>query len=330
MLHQNLSIFNSKHMKQVLFKIALFFCLLIIPIVVLFTAHYSEEFAWHYIKNDCYNHGAWIYDRITHNQTPIDIAFIGSSHTIHAFQEKKIEELSGTTNHIVSLGYCRYGRNLEYCILNMLLEHKSPKLVVLEVHEDEEKNSHDIFPYLAKTSDLLLPPTPIDRDYFSDLFFGASARLEYFKATCIFRNKYPEPTTDLYGYAGSEREVSEIELKENQNAWEKRLGRTQYQAIEKIQMKYPMAYLDKMISLLQKKNISFVFVYLPEHGSMLKSPKYAAYYRNRGPLLIPPQSIFDNTANWMDASHLNDKGSELLSEWMAGQLKNELCFEPAN
>ena len=80
-------------MKQILLKIALFFGLLAIPLVALFILPYSEEFAYHYVEHDCYNHGAWIYDRIVHNQAPIDIAFVGSSHTIHAFQDKKMEEI---------------------------------------------------------------------------------------------------------------------------------------------------------------------------------------------------------------------------------------------
>ena len=314
-------------MKQILLKIALFFGLLAIPFASLFILPFSEQFAYHYIEHDCYNHGAWIYDRISHNPAPIDIAFIGSSHTIHAYQEKKMEELLGGNCQIANLGYCRYGRNLEYILLRMLLEQKSPKMIVFEVHEDEEKNSHDIFPYLAKTSDLLLPPTPIDRDYFADVFHGASARLEYFKAKYIFRKKYPQPYPELYGYAATDRNVSEEELKENQNAWQKRLGRSSIQSFEKIQMKYPLAYLEKMIEMTKEKNIPFLFVYLPEYGSKLKTPKYAYYYQSIATLLIPPLDIFEDPSNWMDASHLNDKGSGMLSEWMAEQLKAELCLK---
>jgi len=314
-------------MKQILLKIALFFGLLAIPLVALFIFPYSEEFAYHYIEHDCYNHGSWIYDRINHNPTPIDIAFIGSSHTIHAFQDKKIDELLENEFCSGNLGYCRYGRNLEYTLLRMLLEHKTPKLIVIEVHEDEEKNSHDIFPYLAKTDDLLLTPTPINRDYFADLYNGASARLEYFKAKYIFRKVNLEPSPELYGYAATDRNVSAQELKENQTAWQKRLGSTPIQTIEKIKIKYPLAYLEKMIALMKERNIPFLFVYLPEFGSKLTSPKYARYYQNLAPMLIPPQSIFNDTSNWMDASHLNDKGSGLLSEWMAEQLKVELCLD---
>lgn len=319
-------------MKQLLLKIALFFSLLMVPLVGLFLIPYSKEFAYHFIEEDCYNHGAWIFDRITRNPAPIDIAFIGSSHTIHAFQEKPMEELLGSNQRLVNLGYCRYGRNLEYTLLKLLLSHKTPKVVVLEVHESEEKNSHDIFPYLAETWDLLLTPTPVNRDYFSDLFHGASARLECFKSRFVFQEISRQQNNNLYGYGASDRIVTREELLENEMAWERRTHRERNssQAIEDIQLQYPRVYLEKMIDLIEEKNIRLVFVYLPESRSKITSPKHARYYQNKGPLLIPPTSVFKDSTNWMDASHLNDKGSALISVWMAEQLKNELCIAPAN
>ena len=312
-------------MKQILLKIALFFSLIMIPIVALFLTPYSKEFAYHYIENDCYNHGAWIFDRITKNQIPIDVAFIGSSHTIHAFQEKKMEEMLGSEYHLTNLGYCRYGRNLQYVILKLLLQHKSPKLIVLEVSEDEEKNSHDIFPYLAETNDLIFSPTLINRDYLFDLYHGASARLECFKATYIFDERFPETDDRLYGYGEADRIATKEELTENETAWRKRLARKAPESIEKVQLRYPLAYLEKMITLIKEKNISFVFVYLPESGSKLKTPKHANYYQKLAPIFLPPQPELSNHAYWMDASHLNDKGSEILSEWMVKQLQSEFC-----
>jgi hypothetical protein len=314
-------------MKAILLKIALFFSLILIPVIALFFAPYPQEFAYHFIKDDCYNHGAWIYDRIIKNQTPIDVAFIGSSHTIHAWQDKKIEEILDGEIRVANLGYCRYGRDLEYLHLRMLLEYKSPRLIVIEVHEDEEKNAHEIFPYLANTHDLIFTRTLINREYFTGLFHGVSARLEYFKSKTIFRTNYPDPSPELYGYGESNRVASEIELKENREAWTKRLDRKQIQSIEDIGLKYPFAYLNKMTDMLKEKNIPFLFVYLPESGSKLKSPKYALHYQNLAPLLIPPDSIFEDPNNWMDASHLNNKGSGLISNWMARQIQMELCAD---
>ena len=63
------------------------------------------------LSGDCANHAIWIYDRIVKNETPIDIAFIGSSHTMHAVNDKSLTENSHGKN-ITNLGYCRFGRNL--------------------------------------------------------------------------------------------------------------------------------------------------------------------------------------------------------------------------
>lgn len=315
-------------MKKTLLKIALYFGILLTPVCLLVLFPYPKEFAYHFIENDCYNHGAWIYDRIVKNETPVDIAFIGSSHTIHAFQEKKMEEILGTGVHITNFGYCRYGRNLQYSILKLLLEHKNPQIIVIEVNEDEEKNSHDIFPYIAETRDLLLTPTIVNRDYFADLFHAASARIDWFKTSFIFGGKQYITDQNTHGYGDSQRTVLPEEWTDNQQAWTRRFARRLSPNIESIQLKYPLAYMEKMIEIIQKKKIPVVFVYLPESGSKLAVPMRASYYQSKGQLMIPPLNDFNDQKLWMDASHLNDYGSEILSRWMAEKIKAEFCPTP--
>jgi hypothetical protein len=311
-------------MKEILQKIALFFGLLALPVVLLFALPYSTEFARHFIKDDCYNHGAWIFDRLTKNETPIDIAFIGSSHTIHSFQEKKMETLLENRFHLANLGYCRFGRNLEYLFIKELVASKRPQLVVIEVHEDEPKNSHDIFPYLADTKDLLISPTFVNRDYFSDVFNGASARLEQFKAKYIFREKYPEPDLNPYGYGESDRIATEEEFLKNKQGWSKWIKRRGSLEIEQIQLKYPYSYLLKTINLLKSRNIPFVFVYLPESGSNFQNPLRLDFYKQYGQVLTLPDSIVNSPTNWMDDMHFNDRGASQVSEWMAKKMKQIL------
>lgn len=308
-------------MKEVLQKIALFFGLLAMAFAILFALPYSTEFARHFIKDDCYSHGAWIFDRLTKNNTPIDIAFIGSSHTIHSFQEKKMEAILENKFHLANLGYCRFGRNLEYLFVKELLANKSPKLVVIEVHEDEAKNSHDIFPYLAGTKDLLVSPTFVNRDYFSDVFMGASARLEQFKAKYIFQEKYPDADLNPYGYGESDRKATDDEFTKNKKGWSKWIKRRSSTEIEQIQLRYPYSYLLKTINLLKSKKVPFVFVYLPESGSNFQKPLRFNFYKQLGEVLILPDSILNNPANWMDDMHFNNNGANLVSEWMAEQLK---------
>ncbi len=311
-------------MKEVIQKIALFFGLLALPAVMLLILPYSNEFARHFIKDDCYNHGAWIFDRLTKNTTPIDIAFIGSSHTIHSFQENKMEGLLGNRLHLANLGYCRFGRNLEYLFVKELVANKDPKLVVIEVHEDESKNSHDIFPFLADTKELLISPTFLNRDYFSDVFKGVSARLEQFKTRAIFQEKYPENDLNLYGYGESDRIASEEEFLKNKEGWSKWTKRRGSPELEKIQLKYPYAYLTKTINLLNDKKIPFIFVYLPESGSNFQAPLRLDFYKQYGQVLILPDSILKNPTNWMDDMHFNNQGAGQVSEWMAKKLKQIL------
>jgi len=322
-------------MKEVLQKIALFFALLALPIVILFTLPYSNDFARHFIKDDCYNHGAWIFDRITKNALPVDVAFIGSSHTIHSFQEKKMETILDGKFHLANLGYCRFGRNLQYLFVKELLANKNPKLVVIEVHEDEAKNSHDIFPYLANTEDLFFSPTLINRDYFSNIFKGASARLEQFKSNYIFNKKIPEPDLNPYGYGESDRIATSEELMKNKQGWNKWIRKRNSPGIENIQMKYPYSYLTKMIDLLKTKKIPFVFIYLPESGSNFKEPIRLSFYKRYGQVLTLPDSITQNTANWMDEMHFNNNGANLVSEWTAQKmrqilLQDEKCLKQNN
>ena len=213
-------------MKKLALKI-LRFCILPITVAVAcFFIPVPRIFYYNYIKDDCYNHGAWIYDRMARNNTPVDVAFIGSSHTIHSFNEPQIEkELPGL--HLANFGYCRMGRNLQYVLLKDILKYKKPRLVIIELSEEESKNSHDIFPYLAKNKDLLLSKSAVNRDYFSDLYHGFVTRIDAVKQTYIFRKKYAEADMYDYGYGASDRIAPTEELNDNIAAWERRMKKKQ-------------------------------------------------------------------------------------------------------
>ncbi|HBL77761.1 MAG: hypothetical protein A2W90_02365 [Bacteroidetes bacterium GWF2_42_66] len=305
------------------------FCALPLAIVVLsFFIPLPRIFNYHFIKDDCYNHGAWIYDRIARNNTPVDIAIIGSSHAIHAFNEPVIEkELDGI--NVANFGYCRMGRNLQYVLLKDILKYKNPKMVIIEISEEETKNSHDIFPYLAENKDLFFSKSAVNRDYFSDLYYGFITRLEAVKQIYIFRNDYPEVDLSNYGYGSSDRVATANEINDNIENWNRRLKRRTNQTLKNIQLKYPKAYLKAMIRLLEEKNIQFCFVYLSEYGSKLDQPIDMEYYSKTGSVLIPPKSLLANPELWMDDSHLNDRGAEIISTWIAKKITDSVseCFQ---
>ena len=130
------------------------------------------------LKDACYNHGLWLYNRIFEDNKPTDIVFLGSSHTINGIDDQYIEEqLKPYHLTAANLGYCRLGRNLHYVLLKELLEVKHPDYVILEIREDENRYSHAVFPYLASTSEVLMAEPFFNRDFFKDIFLHCSYKL---------------------------------------------------------------------------------------------------------------------------------------------------------
>jgi len=54
------------------------------------------------LKDDCFNHGIWIHDRLFKNETPTDIIFLGTSHTVNAIDDKLIEDSLKGLNQPIS------------------------------------------------------------------------------------------------------------------------------------------------------------------------------------------------------------------------------------
>lgn len=273
------------------------------------------------LKEDCFNHGIWVYDRIHLNSKPIDIAFIGSSHTVNGINDGLIEQsLKNQNQAVVNLGYCRLGRNLSYTFIKELFKSKLPKAIVIEVMEDEDRYSHPIFPYVAETGDVFAPALLFNRDIAADMRESILYKLtliqKFFSST--FENV--PVSTEAYGFASSHdtasaETLSEINKRRSQPEPEmSSLERNFY-------MKYPRTYLHKISKLCSARNIKIYFLYLPGYGSHSSLPKENDTYIRYGEVLIPPDSISRNTSYWKDEDHLNQAGAASLSSWVACELE---------
>ena len=85
----------------------LFFSVLFIGISIL-PSNSSIRFKG--LPDDCLNRASWIYNRIHENRTDIDIAFLGSSHTITGIND--------------SLIYHSFGNELEFANLDKRIKTK--------------------------------------------------------------------------------------------------------------------------------------------------------------------------------------------------------------
>jgi len=316
--------------KQLRNKIILFLLPIVAIVLILFFIPINKRFAYHFIKGNCYDHGAWMYDRIYENEMPVDIAFIGSSRTLHAINEPLVEEkLNKATNggfHVLNLGYCKQGRNFQYAVLKDLLSKKHPKLVVIEVSEDEQRSSHPSYPFIADTKDLLVAPF-LNQYYIGDLFKSLTMRWEYIKNKLVFHDdKYPIDLS-AFGYGSSTRVASEQEAIDNDRYWQRRLCRGYDGTWNKFLDSYPLYFLQKSIDLLNNKGIEYCFLYIPSMKKDVTQSVFHSYFEKKGKVYSISPNKYDKIDFWMDGTHFNDKGSDTISHDISNFLIEELCLK---
>ena len=145
-------------MKRFLKNITVFFVPVLIGIVLLFVIPVDKKFSYQFVKGECNNIASWIYYRTFENQKNIDVVFSGASHFACGIMDEMIEnelnEGKTVNTSVVNFGYCRAGRDVQYIMLKDVFKRKNPKILVIEVTEDEPRKSHPVFPFLAETDDL--------------------------------------------------------------------------------------------------------------------------------------------------------------------------------
>jgi hypothetical protein len=104
------------------------------------------------------------------------------------YLENELSAITGQKIKVANLGYCRRGRDIQFVMLKDLFQQKKPKILVIEVAEDEPKKSHPVFPYLAESNDLWGSFVFFNQRYFLNIWKGIVVRFEYLKHR-LFRIK---------------------------------------------------------------------------------------------------------------------------------------------
>jgi hypothetical protein len=312
-------------MKKLAKNIILFILPVFVGAALLFLIQIDKNFSYHFVKGECDNKAAWIYHRVFEQPENIDIVFSGASQTSCGIMDELIEnEISAITEQeikVANLGYCRRGRDIQFAMLKDLFQQEKPKILVLEVAEDEPKKSHPVFPYLAESNDLLGSFVFFNQRYFLNILKGIVVRFEYLKHR-LFADKSLNTNlqTGKFGYLPSDQIAEPEILQKNKADWTNRQSKSKPELIRKVELNYSKHYLEKIVELARQNNCKVAFLYLPESGSNLKYPLLKDYYQSFGKLIILPDSILTNTQNWKDATHFNDSGAAKVSEFIARQL----------
>lgn len=318
-----LFISNSDRMsekRRVLNRIMLFLLPVLLVVVSLFVMPLDKKQGYSFMQDNCLGKSNWIYNRLFESDENIDIAFIGTSHIIDAVDEDVAADFMnrrGVKREIANLGYCRIGRNMDYAIIKDLFKQKDPQYIVLEVRERENRDGHMDFAYMADSRDVLAPVMLFNDNYFTDVYNGIIVRLEILKDNLLGKSKegrgvvqYARKPDSTIADSGQLDEIK----RERVGKWEynKGFGRWFYNL-------YSFKYIDNICSLAADNNCTVTFLYLPGYGS-IPQPEEMEFYMARGRVLLSPEDIYGNPANWKDQDHMNAFGSAVLSAWLAAEI----------
>lgn len=303
--------------------ITLFLLPFIIAAIALFIIPVEKDFSYHFVQGECNDKASWIYHRIFENNKDIDVVFSGASQTGCAIMDEYIDvkfaQHSNEKLNVVNLGYCRRGRDVQFVMLQDLFRNKKPKILIVEVAEDEPKKSHPVFPYLAETSDLFGSAILFNQRFFISIWKGLVVRFEYLKYK-IFDGKNIKYDHSNFSYLSSQQIAAPETITKNAQIWQRRLANPNPLFLRKLELNYSKHYVQKIAELAEQNNCKLLFLYLPESGSKLTKPLLFDFYKSMAPVLLLPDSITTNANNWKDQTHFNDFGAKEISDMIQNKL----------
>ncbi|MEO0899045.1 MAG: hypothetical protein AAFY71_21715 [Bacteroidota bacterium] len=304
-------------------KLLIRLILLFTPIVGMIMLYpYSPRTPYEILDADgpCFHRTLWVYDRIHHSKAPIDIAFIGTSHTVEGIDDAYIQQAFDSSKWITNLGQCFLGRNQQFEILSYLLKEKEPKKIILELIYLEETKSHQNYYALAPRDSILMSYPYHDWEtYLNDVKGHFIFRIHAIQHE-IFHSKAPLSTLH-WGFSAFEDTNILENLEPVKNDWTD-AGK------EWINLR-PYSYwrkdifLHKMIAACQQKGVEIEFLYVPTYYAPKLDQDSLAELNLPGRIRIPPSYILNDPHGRLDAGHMNMTGARKLSRWLVEEWTNE-------
>jgi hypothetical protein len=291
---------------------------------------------WQDMRSEAWARLGWIYERVHFDETPIDIAFIGTSHSMNGINGAAVQaELAmagGGCRHVANFAYPSYGRNLHWLIARELLEHRELRTLVIEVFENESRKAHPFFINVAEVSDVLEAPLLVNFNFFADI-----AQLPARQVMLGLKTLLPERfglrrRPDPAHYDGPDVDntrrvqvggVALTPLRDRvlpsgqldaaaartRSAKNTNMLGARFEALE---YRYPRHYLDRILDLAKRRGVTVKFLYLPGYAYALGQPRDPSLYAGHGELLTTGKLLAD-PGYWYDPEHLNLQGAAVLS-----------------
>jgi hypothetical protein len=286
-----------------------------------------------------YNNVQWIYDRITSDPTPIDVAIVGPSRSLLGISAHRVAldlRMAGEPANVANLSVLATGRDLQWVLIERMLKSKSPKAIVVSIDETPDIYGHPAFRYIATASDVIAPPNLLLHNYLPNLFFlpfrqAKLAIASVFPDTFGFRRHfswsgYQSEYVD-YSSSFTRGDGHHVDMERKRSAAEilaeKRKvggGEGHKSLMGSALAKYAgisddASYVNRIAAAARARNIALVFVYMPKFGGSL-SPQQKANYDRLGSVL-DLSDLSSKAYLYSDWAHLNHWGAMLASDRLA-------------
>lgn len=283
----------------------------------------------------------WVYERITFDPAPINVAIIGNSRAaaavsgpkLQAFLEARTDKSVGVAN----LAVPQEGRNMHFVVAKRLLETRPEvRTIVLSVIEEMPRTGHPAFRDLGDAIDVVRAPVFINLQYANDAailpyrqmsLFVQSLKPDWFGATHELAKGYEGAsldTTKSY-YLPDGRLVDrdaivaepELAAKARQVI---RSGTSQILPASYADYEFAIerTYTREIARMARERGVKLVFLKLPIYSDkrVVGEP---GFYTPLGPILSPAFLASDAT-NYSDYGHLNRRGSSRATAWLGARL----------
>jgi hypothetical protein len=260
---------------------------------------------------------AEVYDRIAQNPRPIDIAFVGSSHTMNGIDDRGIEDnlaQQGVAADVANLGVMWMGRDLHLFLIRELLARKTPKLIVLELNEHEPPYGHPLLPYVAAASDMFCCHFWFDLD-FPKMFLlflkeqtrGVVSILWRPDVTAVSASKSWDFGWDPVDRVWDSRTPKTPSLGDR---FERLLGERSKAFAYRLTAAFGDDTVAQIVELARSRHVQILFLYLPEYVyAAYESEDNVSFHEKLAPTIRLPGEVVADPLNWFDVAHLNRAGA---------------------
>lgn len=315
---------------------------------------HRDYIRWQSVQTEAYARLGWSYERIHDDPAPMDIALIGTSHTMNGIDglavaqtlaASGLRDAGGRCLTVTNLAIPNYGRNLHYLMARELLSARKPHAIVLEVLENETRKAHPLYSHVAGTADLFDAPRLGNVNYLSDL-----ARLPYRQLVLGVESLAPaefglKPGFDPANYDGStvdntrvvnvngraltpslDTAIDPAKLEREAAALraDKRLNYLP-RALENYEYAMPRRYVAAILDLADRQGVPVYLLYLPGYGK--PAAPYDMRYYGRRPMLAL-NDLLARRDYWHDVHHLNARGAAAVSRRLGEMLSRDMAAAP--